>query len=73
MANAESKAASLPPKLTVPMIYTIFLPALFIVILLFRPTCRQWPQELVSNREEVRGVDGRSYRVRAAPPSILLA
>lgn len=32
MANAESKAASLPPKLTVPMIL-FFLPALFIVIL----------------------------------------
>jgi tight adherence protein C len=32
MANAEQKAASLPPKLTVPMIL-FFLPALFIVIL----------------------------------------
>lgn len=32
MANAETKAASLPPKLTVPMIL-FFLPALFIVIL----------------------------------------
>lgn len=32
MANAEEKAASLPPKLTVPMI-VFFLPALFIVIL----------------------------------------
>lgn len=32
MAAAESKAASLPPKLTVPMIL-FFLPALFIVIL----------------------------------------
>lgn len=32
MANAEQKAASLPPKLTVPMI-VFFLPALFIVIL----------------------------------------
>ncbi len=32
MANAEQKAASLPPKLTVPMIL-FFLPALFIIIL----------------------------------------
>ncbi len=32
MANAEQKAAALPPKLTVPMIL-FFLPALFIVIL----------------------------------------
>ncbi len=32
MSNAEEKAASLPPKLTVPMIL-FFLPALFIVIL----------------------------------------
>ncbi|HEY8962992.1 MAG TPA: type II secretion system F family protein, partial [Alphaproteobacteria bacterium] len=32
MAEAERKAASLPPKLTVPMIL-FFLPALFIVIL----------------------------------------
>ena len=32
MANAEQKAASLPPKLTVPMIL-FFLPALFIVIM----------------------------------------
>jgi tight adherence protein C len=32
MSNAEQKAASLPPKLTVPMIL-FFLPALFIVIL----------------------------------------
>jgi tight adherence protein C len=32
MANAEEKAAALPPKLTVPMIL-FFLPALFIVIL----------------------------------------
>lgn len=32
MANAEQKAASLPPKLTVPMI-VFFLPALFVVIL----------------------------------------
>ena len=32
MANAEQKAASLPPKLTVPMI-AFFLPVLFIVIL----------------------------------------
>ena len=32
MAEAEKKAASLPPKLTVPMI-TFFLPVLFIVIL----------------------------------------
>jgi tight adherence protein C len=32
MATAEAKAASLPPKLTVPMI-AFFLPALFIVIL----------------------------------------
>ena len=32
MAKAEQKAASLPPKLTVPMIL-FFLPALFIVIL----------------------------------------
>lgn len=32
MANAEQKAASLPPKLTVPMIL-FFLPALFVVIL----------------------------------------
>ena len=32
MSNAEQKAASLPPKLTVPMIL-FFLPALFIIIL----------------------------------------
>jgi len=32
MAAAEQKAASLPPKLTVPMIL-FFLPALFIIIL----------------------------------------
>lgn len=32
MANAEQKAASLPPKLTIPMIL-FFLPALFIIIL----------------------------------------
>ena len=32
MANAEQKAAALPPKLTVPMIL-FFLPALFVVIL----------------------------------------
>ncbi len=32
MANAEQKAASLPPKLTVPMIL-FFLPALFVIIL----------------------------------------
>ena len=32
MANAEQKAAALPPKLTVPMIL-FFLPALFIIIL----------------------------------------
>ncbi len=32
MANAENKAASLPPKLTVPMIL-FFLPVLFVVIL----------------------------------------
>jgi tight adherence protein C len=32
MALAEKKAASLPPKLTVPMI-VFFLPALFIIIL----------------------------------------
>ena len=32
MANAETKAASLPPKLTVPMIL-FFLPSLFIIIL----------------------------------------
>lgn len=32
MANAEQKAAALPPKLTVPMI-VFFLPALFVVIL----------------------------------------
>ena len=32
MAEAERKAASLPPKLTVPMIL-FFLPSLFIVIL----------------------------------------
>ncbi len=32
MAIAEQKAASLPPKLTVPMI-AFFLPALFIIIL----------------------------------------
>jgi tight adherence protein C len=32
MAEAERKAASLPPKLTVPMII-FFLPVLFVVIL----------------------------------------
>ena len=32
MSDAEKKAASLPPKLTVPMIL-FFLPVLFIVIL----------------------------------------
>ena len=32
MALAEQKAASLPPKLTVPMIL-FFLPALFVIIL----------------------------------------
>jgi tight adherence protein C len=32
MAEAEKKAAALPPKLTVPMII-FFLPVLFIVIL----------------------------------------
>ncbi len=32
MTAAEKKAASLPPKLTVPMI-VFFMPALFIVIL----------------------------------------
>jgi tight adherence protein C len=32
MATAEQKAASLPPKLTVPMIL-FFLPVLFVVIL----------------------------------------
>jgi tight adherence protein C len=32
MAEAEKKAASLPPKLTVPMI-VFFLPVLFVVIL----------------------------------------
>ena len=32
MAEAERKAAALPPKLTVPMII-FFLPALFIIIL----------------------------------------
>jgi tight adherence protein C len=32
MAKAEEKAASLPPKLTVPMIL-FFLPALFVIIL----------------------------------------
>ena len=32
MSNAEQKAASLPPKLTVPMI-VFFLPSLFIAIL----------------------------------------
>jgi tight adherence protein C len=32
MADAEKKAAGLPPKLTVPMIL-LFLPVLFIVIL----------------------------------------
>ena len=32
MADAEKKAAGLPPKLTVPMI-VFFLPALFVVIL----------------------------------------
>lgn len=32
MAEAERKAAALPPKLTVPMIL-FFLPALFIIIL----------------------------------------
>ena len=32
MAAAENKAASLPPKLTVPMIL-FFLPVLFVVIL----------------------------------------
>jgi tight adherence protein C len=32
MAEAEKKAAALPPKLTVPMIL-FFLPVLFIVIL----------------------------------------
>ena len=32
MAEAEKKAAALPPKLTVPMI-VFFLPVLFVVIL----------------------------------------
>jgi tight adherence protein C len=32
MADAEKKAAALPPKLTVPMI-VFFLPVLFVVIL----------------------------------------
>ena len=41
MAEAEKKAAALPPKLTVPMIL-FFLPVLFIVILA-RPSCKSWP------------------------------